>query len=313
MKAALLTELGGTPVPAEFDRPEPQAGQQLVEVEAAGLNPGDVNIALGLFSKPPLPYVIGIEGIGRSEDGRRVFFDTAKQPFGSFAEYCPIAEGDLMEIPEDVGAATAMPFGIAGLAAWTGLDHKDGGLRGGETVLILGASSIVGQIAVQVAPRLGAGRVVAAARDEAQLTRLAELGADATVRLGGAREELVAELREASGGGGFDFVLDLLWGEPIEAAVGAMADFGRVIQIGGSAGPTAEFDARQLRNSGVSILTHLNYTTPIAARKKAFAAMCEMSNAGDLVVPVEEMPLADIAEAWERQKSGPHIKLVIRI
>jgi NADPH2:quinone reductase len=312
MKAALLTELGGPPVPAEFERPEPQAGQQLIEVEAAGLNPADVNIALGRFGKPPLPYVIGIEGIGRTGDGRRVYFDTAKLPLGSFAEYCPVAEEGLMEVPDGIDAATAMPFGIAGIAAWSGLERKEGGLRGGETVLILGASGIVGQIAVQVAPRLGAGRVVAAARDEALLARTAELGADATVRLGGDREELVAELTEAANGG-FDLVLDLLWGEPLVAATGAMADFGRVIQIGGSAAPTAELDARSLRNRGISILGHINYHAPIAARKEAFAAMCEMSSAGDLVVPVEEMPLEDIADAWELQKSGPHVKLVIRI
>ncbi|MGE0067006.1 MAG: hypothetical protein AB7T48_06590, partial [Solirubrobacterales bacterium] len=111
----------------------------------------------------------------------------------SFAEYCLVADEDLMDIPEGISAATAMPFGIAGLAAWTGLEWK-GKLSEGETVLILGASSIVGQIGVQVARRLGAGRVVAAARDEGLLARCVELGADATVRLGGDREEVAAAM-----------------------------------------------------------------------------------------------------------------------
>jgi len=310
MKAALLTELPGTPAPGDFDRPEPEAGQQLIEVEAAGLNPVDVNISLGLVFTPPLPSVVGLEGIGRTKDGRRVYYDMTKQPYGSFAEYCLVADEDLMSIPEGIDAATAMPFGIAGLAAWTGLDWK-GKLSEGETVLILGASSIVGQIGVQVAKRLGAGRVVAAARDEALLARCVELGADATVQLGGDREEITAAMIEAADGG-FDLVLDLLWAEPIEATIEAMAEFGRVVQIGGSAGLHAELPARAMRNRGVSILPHINYHASVAVREEAFGAMCEMSEAGDLIVPVEEVPLEDVAQAWERQRNGPHVKLVIR-
>lgn len=310
MKAAQLSEFGGIPALGELERPAPGVGQQLIEVEAAGMNPVDVNISRGIAFVPPLPYVVGLEGIGRTGNGRRVYFDSAQQPCGSFAEYCLVADDDLMGIPEGIDAAAAMPYGIAGLAAWTGLGWR-GGLREGETLLILGASSIVGQIAVQVAPRLGAGRVVAAARDEALLARSAELGAHATVRLGGNREELVEELREAAGGG-FDLVLDLLWGEPVATAIEAMADFGRIVQIGGSASPTAELPARLLRNKGISIFAHINYHTPISVREQAFCSMCEMSLAGDLVVPVEELPLDDVAKAWERQQSGPHVKLVIR-
>jgi NADPH:quinone reductase-like Zn-dependent oxidoreductase len=310
MKAALLTELGGTPAAVDFDRPEPQGSLQVIEVEAAGMNPVDVNISRGLQFPPPLPCVVGLEGIGRTADGRRVYFDSAKQPHGSFAEYCLVAEEGLMDIPEGIDAAAAMPFGIAGLAAWTGLGWK-AAMENEETVLILGASSIVGQIGVQVAKRLGAGRVVAAARDEEVLARCAELGADATVRLGGEHEQLVAELKEAAGGG-FDVVLDLLWGEPLVAALGAMAEFGRVIQIGGSAAQVGEIPARPIRNPGISILGHINYHVPVAGREEAFAAMCEMSLAGDLVIPVEEIALADVAQAWERQQGGPHAKLVIR-
>ncbi|MGE0067005.1 MAG: zinc-binding dehydrogenase [Solirubrobacterales bacterium] len=107
-------------------------------------------------------------------------------------------------------------------------------------------------------------------------------------------------------------MLDLLWAEPIELTIGAMAEFGRVIQIGGSAGLHAELPARALRNRGISILPHINYHTPVAERAKAFASMCEMSEAGDLLVPVDEVPLDDVAQAWERQRNGPHVKLVIR-
>jgi NADPH:quinone reductase-like Zn-dependent oxidoreductase len=310
VKAAVLAELGAAPGVGELDRPEPQAGQQLIEVEAAGLNPVDVNVSRGLQFPPPLPYVVGMEGIGRTADGRRVYFDAAMQPFGSFAEYCIVAGEDLMDVPDGVDSAAAMPFGIAGLAAWTGFRAR-GSLNEGDSVLVLGASSIVGQIAVQIARRLGAGRVVAAARDAAQLDRLAGLGADATVRLRADRTQLVAELQDAAAGG-FDFVLDLLWGEPLVAAIEAMAEYGRVVQIGGSASPTADLPARSIRNRGIAIVGHTIYHAPVSDRAEGFATMCGMSVSGELVAPVEEVALEDVAEAWERQQGGPHVKLVIR-
>lgn len=310
MTAVVLTELGATPHLAEVEVPQPGPGEQLIHVEAAGMNPVDINISRGLAFPPPLPYTPGMEGIGRTADGRRVYFDSARQPHGSFAPYCIVADEDLIEIPYGTDAAAAMPFGIAGLAAWTGLTWK-GALRTGETVLVLGASSIVGRIGIQLAAQLGAGRVVAAARDQTFLDHAESLGADATVRLDGSLDELTAALTQASQGG-YDLVLDMLWGRPAEAAVAAMAPFGRVVQIGASAGPTAEIPARPLRTSGISILTHINYHAPVAVRAAGFADMCEMNAAGDLVVPVEEAPLKHIANLWARQQTGPHVKLVLR-
>lgn len=310
MRAAVLTELGATPRLTEVGIPRPRPGEQLVEVDAAGMNPVDINISRGLAFSPPLPCTLGLEGIGRTADGRRVYFDSARQPFGSFAEHCVVAEEHLMEIPEQVDAAAAMPFGIAGLAAWTGLTWK-GALRDGETVLVLGASSIVGQIGVQLAARLGAGRVVAAARDETFLAGAGALGADATVRLDGTADDLVPELTEASQGG-FDLVLDMLWGPPVEAALAAVAPLGRIVQIGASAGPTAEIPARPLRTSGISILAHINYHAPVEVRAEGFTTMCRMAAAGDLHAPVETAPLEHISELWARQQTGPHVKLVVR-
>ncbi len=310
MKAAVLTELGATPRLAEVEVPRPQPGEHLVEVEAAGMNPVDINISRGLAFSPPLPCTLGMEGIGRTADGRRVYFDSARQPFGSFAEHCIVADKHLVEIPDGIDAAAAMPFGIAGLAAWTGLTWK-GALHDGETVLVLGASSIVGQIGVQLAARLGAGRVVAAARDKTFLDRAGELGADATVRLGGTANDWISELTEASQGG-FDLVLDMLWGPPVEAALAATAPSGRVVQIGASAGPTAEIPARPLRTSGISILTHINYHAPVEVRAAGFTTMCQMNAAGRLHVPVEAAPLEHIADLWARQQTGPHVKLVVQ-
>ena len=102
---------------------------------------------------------------------------------------------------------------------------------------MLGASGVVGQIAVQSARLLGAGRVVAGARAADGLDRAKALGADAVVNLAAADDDLVEALREASGGDGFDLVLDPVWGDPASAALEACRRFGRLVQIGESAGP----------------------------------------------------------------------------
>jgi NADPH2:quinone reductase len=312
MKGAVLSEEGNAPTPADFAEPGARPGQTVIEVEAAGLNPIDLATAAGAVVRPPVPSVVGREGIGREPSGRRVYFDAAIPPHGSFAKRCLVAADDLIPVPEGIDAAAAMPFGIAGLAAWLGLGWR-GTLREGETVLVLGASSVVGAIAVQIARRLGAGRIVAAARGAAQLERVAALGADASVVLDGAPvEELASRMRDAAGGGGVDLVLDMLWGEPAAAAIGAMATHGRLIQIGNSAAPTLELPARPLRVGGFSILAHMNFLAPTALKAEAFATMCGLAESGELVVPVEEVPLAAVRDAWERQARSPHVKLVIR-
>ncbi|MDQ2622661.1 MAG: zinc-binding dehydrogenase, partial [Actinomycetota bacterium] len=183
-----------------------------------------------------------------------------------------------------------------------------GQLREGETVLVNGASGSVGQIAVQAARLLGAGRVVGAARSESGRERVLELGADAVVDTGS--ESLGDELKRATGGGA-DLVLDNLWGAPAVAAIDAMNARGRLIQVGNSAGPYAEILAGRLRGGLIDILGHRNFWAPREEREKAFLTMCRHSLAGELEIEVEVSPLADVAEVWERQKLSPGRKLAL--
>src|SRR5271163_216791 len=218
MKAAVLHEYG-VPRAEDFEDPSAGPGQALVEVLAAGLNPVDVAICAGRFyaGRPPLPSVAGREGVGML-DGARVYFDAPIAPFGSMAERALINPVSTYAVPEGVPDGVAVALGISGLAAWLALTWR-AQLKPGEHVLVLAASGVLGQIAVQAAKLLGAGRVVAAARSEEGLARTIELGADASVRLDG-REDLSAALAQA-GDGRIDVVLDPLWGEPLVAALGA--------------------------------------------------------------------------------------------
>ncbi len=310
MRAAVLRELGATPRVEDFAEPEPREGQIVLDVLAAGLNPVDIATASGTFygGFPDVPCVVGREGIGRTGDGARVYFGSAAAPFGSFAERVPVEADSLFEVPEGVEDALAVAFGIAGLAAWLSLEHR-AGLQEGETVLVLGASGVVGQVAVQAARLLGAAHVVAAARSAKGLERARELGATATVRLDEAGD-LAQALRDAAIGG-VDVVVDPLWGAPGVAALEAAAGGARVVQLGQSAGAEAIVRSAVVRGTPLSIIGHTNFAVSIGVRRAAYTRMVGHAAAGELTADVETVPLDRAAEAWERQKKGPKTKLVV--
>lgn len=310
-RAALITAYGEPPEIAQATLPEPGAGQVPVKVELAGLNPVDIAIASGKFDAgvPALPYTPGLEGIGLTPDGRRVWFDVPALPVGSFSESCVIDEARAIELPDGVEPSRAIAFGVAGMAAWLGLQWR-GQLKSGETVLILGAGGTVGQIAIQAAKLLGAGRVVAATRSERGRQRALELGADAVTGTEGGVADLAGVFREATGGGA-DLVLDGLWGPPAEAALASIAFGGRLVQVGNSAGKEATLGAGPLRGGLVSILGHRNFHAPHQVQVEAFRSMCSHAAKGRLEVEVEVLPLERAADAWLLQQQSPGRKLAL--
>ena len=310
MRAAVLHAHGAVPQVGEFRDPEPEPGAELLAVEAAAMNPIDVRIASGAFPRERYepPYVAGKEGVGRRDDGSLVYFDVSREPFGAFAERTLIDAGRGYPVPDGLDPALAVCLGVSGLAAWLALAWR-GRLADGETVLVLGASGVVGQIGVQAARLLGARRVVAAARDEGALARAGELGADALVPLGG--DDVAAELRSASGGEGFDLVLDPLWGEPALAAMAAVKPYGRVVNMGQSAGAEAALTSAAVRNAPLDLLGHTNYAASEERKAAAYAELARHAAAGELRVEIERLGLDDVPSAWERQGSSPHAKLVV--
>jgi NADPH:quinone reductase-like Zn-dependent oxidoreductase len=306
MRAAILHEHGGVPEVEEF--PDASEGEVL-EVVAAGVNPVDRRIATGTFAneRHEPPYVAGKEGVGRRADGTLVYFDASLEPYGAFAERTAVEPGSGYELPAGLDPGLAVSLGVSGLAAWLSLTWR-GALAPGETVLVLGASGVVGQIAVQGAKLLGAGRVVAAARDAEALEHTRALGADALVPLPGS--DLTAELLSAAGGDGYDLVVDPLWGAPAAAVLGAMKSFGRLVNLGQSAGVEATLNSALIRGKPVSILGYTNYTAPEDVRAEAYAAMARHAAAGEIRVELERIGLDDVPEAWQREGSS-HRKVVV--
>jgi NADPH:quinone reductase-like Zn-dependent oxidoreductase len=308
MKAAVLSEYG-VPNVGEFDDPVADSGQAVVSVLAAGVNPVDIAISAGRFygGKPQLPCIVGREGVGLL-DGTRVYFDAPLAPFGSIAERALIDRATTHAVPDAVPDGVAIALGISGLAAWLALSWR-AKLSPGEHVLVLGAGGLVGQVAVQAARLLGAGRVVAAARSQEGLALSRALGADACVPLE-LSEELPAALQSAAEGR-IDVVVDPLFGEPFAAAVHAASFRARLVHLGTAAGPEATLPSAPIRGKMLTIMGHTNFAAPPEVKWTAYGQMLRSAVAGELRVEVDELPLERVAEAWSRVQAGSHRKVVV--
>jgi len=308
MRAAVLHDYG-VPRADEFEEPAAGAGQAVVEVLAAGVNPVDVAICAGRFyaGKPALPSVAGREGVGTLA-GERVYFDAPIAPFGSMAQRALVDPRSTYPLPDEVADGVAVALGIAGLAAWLALTWR-AKLAPGEHVLVLAASGVLGQIAVQAARLLGAGRVVAAARSAEGLERCMQLGADASVRLEESGD-LSAAMSQA-GEGRIDVVLDPLWGEPLVAALGAASFGARVVQIGASAGAEATIPSAAVRGKMLVLMGHANFAAPPEVKREAYARMAEAAVRGEISVEVDPLGLDEVDEAWRRLAAGSHRKIVL--
>src|SRR5258708_35601469 len=168
MNAAVVHSFDKSPHFEPF--PEPVSGEHevLIHVRAAALKPVDKQLASGSHygSKSlALPFVCGIDGVGKLEDGSRVFFVMPRSPYGAMAERTVVPRSFCFPIPDNIDDCTAAAIFNPGLSAWLSLVWR-AQLAEGETVLILGATGVTGKLAIQTAKLLGAGRVIAAGRNE---------------------------------------------------------------------------------------------------------------------------------------------------
>lgn len=216
MIAVRFDHFGGPEVLAPVDLPVPVPGPEevLLTVEAAGVNFADTHQTDGSYlSADQLPYVPGNEVVGRTPDGRRALARVS----GGYAEQVTAKKSDVVEIPEDLGAAQALSLLTQGLTAWH-LLRSAARLREGETVVVHSAAGGVGSLAVQLAREFGAGRVLAEASSPEKRRLALDLGADGIV-------EYPTEK-------GYDIILDATGGELFERALSSLASFGRIVTYG---------------------------------------------------------------------------------
>ena len=321
MPAAVINRHSAPPEHVLWPIPRREHGQALVRVTAAPISPLDLLCASGTsyFGAPRLPYIPGVQGIGIVMEadilvpGQRIWFtcDAGMKPGdGSLALYCVIDESSALVLPDQVDDDLAAALGLSAIAAWMALTWR-GHLQPGEQVLVLGASGAVGQVAAQAAKLLGAGRVIAASRDEAARSRALTLGADAIVDLSGNDVDEISKRILAACEGPLDLVIDPVWGLSAEAAVRVLAPEGRLVNIGSAAGPTAQFESAILRSRLHAILGYTNNALTHEQKAEALTEILTHAAAGRCTVERETVSLARATEAWERQASVARRKLIL--
>jgi NADPH:quinone reductase len=229
MRAIQITEFGGPEVLVlrDVDDPDVPEGFVLLDVATAGLNYADTHQAENSYlSATSLPLVPGGEVVGTTPDGRRV---VALVGSGGYAERVAAHPAAMWEVPDGVSDGAALALVAQGTTAWLML-RESARLRDGESVVVHAAAGGVGTLAVQLAKRFGAGRVIGLASSEEKRELVLRLGADATVDSGA--EDLAGALREANGGARVDVVLEMVGGETFAQSMRALATFGRLVHFG---------------------------------------------------------------------------------
>jgi NADPH2:quinone reductase len=240
--------------------PRPRAKEVVVQVGAAAVNFPDVLTVAGLYQhKPDLPFIPGMEGAGTILGVGKEVVDWRKgdcvifgvRP-GAFAEYVRVPDNDrqLMALPEGWSWSEGAGFRVAAQTAYHALVHR-AALKGGETVLVHGASGGVGLAAVQLAKHLGA-TVIATGSDNDRLAVVTECGADHVVNY--REQDFVAAVKELTGGKGCNVVYDPVGGEVLEKSMRIAAYGARLLIVGFTSGGPSKIMSNHILIKGLSLL-----------------------------------------------------------
>lgn len=216
----------------EIERPVPGDGQVLLKVRAANINFPDALLCKGQYQvRPPLPFTPGVEICGETEDGRRVIA-TPALPHGGLAEYVVADARALLPAPEALDDAETAALHIGYQTGWFGL-HQRARLQEGETLLVHAAAGGVGSAAVQLGKAAGAKVIgVVGGPDKAKVAR--DLGCDVVVDR--RSEDVIAAVKEATGGRGADVIYDPVGGEAYTQSAKTVAFEGRIVVVGFASG-----------------------------------------------------------------------------
>lgn len=307
MKAVRMHDYGDASVLQLEDapRPVPKAGEVLVRVHAAGVNPVDWKVREGALgkNKARLPLILGgevsgvVEALGadaqRFHAGDRVHALLSLARWGGYAEYVVVPEAELALVPKALDHVHAAGVPLAALTAWQAL-FDAAHLAAGQTVLIHAGAGGVGHFAVQIAHAKGA-RVLATA-SEGNLAFLKELGADVAIDYKAQKFEDVAK--------DVDVVLDSIGGETQTRSLGVLKKGGFLVSIVGAPSKKA-LEEHGVRGAGILVKPDAKELAEIDALIEAGKVKCVVS---------ETVPLAEVKKAHELSQTG-HTKgkIVLRV
>ncbi|MDX3452653.1 NADPH:quinone oxidoreductase family protein [Streptomyces sp. ME02-8801-2C] len=288
----------------EVERPVPGAGQVLLKVRAANVNFPDALLCRGQYQiKPPLPFTPGLEFCGETEDGRRVIA-TPALPHGAFAEYALAEAVDVLPAPDALDDAEAAALHVGYQTGWFAL-HRRARLRAGETLLVHAAAGGVGSAAVQLGKAAGA-RVIGVAGGPRKVAAARELGCDVVIdRL---TEDVVAAVREATGGQSADVIYDPVGGEAYAQSTKVVAFEGRIVIVGFAGGtvPRPALNHALVKNYSILGLYTGRYRTENPELvQHCHDQLTELAARGAIRPMVSErVPLDGAADAVQRVADG---------
>jgi NADPH2:quinone reductase len=318
-----LTGLGGLRL-ADVPDPKPQAGEVVLRMHYAGLNPADRYLAERQYpANPPLPHILGRDGMGTVVElgpsvagiavgDRRIVLrgDIGVERAGTFAERVAVPVESLVEVPtgwdepEAAGATLVYLTAYQALTTW-------GALAAASVVLVTGASGGVGVASVQLAAAMGF-TVVALSRSEKKRERLRQLGA--SICLDPALPGWRATLKKALASRRVDLAIDNIGGTLLPEVIDTLGDAGRVSLVGRLAGPVPSFNTaalffRRIRMGGVAVGANTNAES--RAGWQEVLSLLARTGARPLVDSV--LPFDRLPQAFERLGAGPMGKVIVEV
>jgi len=316
MRAMVIDRFGGPEVfrDAEVETPSPRAGEVLIRIAYAGVNPADWKCRegwLAQFFDTKFPFIVGFdaagvvaavgEGVTAYRPGDRVV-TSSNQGIGDWGTYAEYARSDIdrvAKLADGLGFKTAASIPTAAVTSWEGL-FDTGGLKAGQSLLINGGAGGMGSFAIQFAKRAGAR--VAATCGPSNLNYVHDLGADLVVDY---RSQNVLETVLAWAPGGVDLIMDtvgqgtLLDGIQMTKPGGLIAPIGTLIQ------GEPQFDSAAAQARNVRIVPTMSNRTRAGDQLREIVGLY---NQGAFVPPhLEILPLAQAGEAQRRVKDG-HVR-----
>lgn len=318
MHAAVVSSFQVPPRYESFADPVASDGEVLITVAAAGVHQVVKGLANGshYMSVDHLPFIAGIDGAGRLEDGTRVYFGMSRPPFGTMAEHCVTSRSMCLAVPDTLDDVTVAAMMNPGMSSWAALLGR-AQFVAGESILILGATGMAGHLAVQIAKRLGARRIVAAGRNPEALESLTSLGADSTVSLDQSHDAMVAAFRREWDKDGIDVVLDYVWGPPAETLLAAISQKGlqyasgriRYIQVGSMPGANITLPAATLRSTGLELLGSGFGSVSIAKVFESLAQFLQEAAKKPFQIKTKSAPLSEVEALWNSPQGGSRLVL----
>lgn len=311
MKAAVMYSPGEMPQYVDFPDPVVQnEGEVLVSVKAVALKHLDKSRAKGTHystsgEHPMQAKIVGGDGVCLLPDGTRVY---ALGVSGMAAEKAIVEKDRMVVVPAGLDDATAAALPNAVFGSAMALRFR-AGIEPGDTVLINGATSFTGRVAIQIAKYYGAKRVIATGRNPQALAALRELGADEVISVQQTDEQFLAQLQQIHQATPINVMIDYLWGHTAEMILAAVKGGGgvgarvRFVSVGSITGDLIQLSAANLRSvdlqlsgSGLGSWTRAQVKILLS---EILPEMFQLAADGKLTVETVDVELRDIEHLWE--------------